>query len=150
MCLTDNECYFLDLFFILCPHWKKIIFDQIYSSEICREITYSNYAVCFKPNKKTSPISSTSKMPVEIILGNVEFMPNCEVKRINNCQVIKPCTLNVPDIDAMGVRLYFSEGFIVELEVYSLSGKKICTEIPKCKQKTYIVFEDNMMNFKTI
>ena len=137
--LTKFESDILQLFFNLCPQWKQVITQQIQQSTFWRERSTSNHSVCFMNDVNVSRLNITTKMPVEIILGKVDIPAESRINHIKGCDVISPCILSGLDRDAIGARMYFSDGLLTELEIYSISGQELCEDLEIKQQCTYIV-----------
>lgn len=143
--LSKLEKHAVQLLLDLFPQWKRRISEQIDLSWLQREQEFSNYSVYFVNNAKTRRIEINKKMPIEIILGNVDILDRSKIININGCNIISPCILSVPDNDAIGIRFYFCNGILSEIEVYSLSGKQICGDLPLEKQRTYLIFDETLI-----
>ncbi len=144
--LTELEKCLIRLFFNLCPQWKRIVSEQIMLSDLQRWHDFSNFSVYFMNNTNANRLRTNTKMPVEIIIGSVELPAGIVIKEMNGCQIITPCVVSVLDNDAIGVRIYFSDGILSELEVYSLSGKELCEDFKLDKQCTYIIFDPEIVH----
>lgn len=138
--LTEFERGLFQLFFDLYPQWEHALIEQIRLSNLQRVHDLSNYSVYFTGSGKAVPIKINKKMPVEIILGGVEITDNNVINNIKGHNLISPCPISIPDNNAVGVRIYFCDGFLSELEVYSLSGNPIGIDFPLNGQRTYIIF----------
>ena len=143
--LTKLEASSVLLFLDLCPQWKQIISKQIQQSTLQREYGSSNYSVYFTNNLNTEKLGITAKMPVEIILGSVDVPEGNTLKHVNGHRVISPCIISIRDNNAISIRMYFNNGLLNELEIYSLSGNEIGNTMMLEKPRTYIVYDDDVL-----
>ena len=88
--LTKFESDLLQMFFNLCPQWKQVITQQIQQSTLQRERSISNYSVYFRNDVKVDRLNIATKMPVEIILGNVDIPAENMINHINGCAIVSP------------------------------------------------------------
>ena len=98
---------------------------------------------------KAEPLNIKSKMPVEIILGNIQIPNEC-ILNTGIFNIISPCTFLTLENDVIALRLYFNNGIIEELEMYNIAGYKINLSMCKSKKRTYIVHERTIKDRLTI
>ena len=139
--LTNEENDIIQLFFDLFPQWKDIVCQQICNSKIKRYNNISNNSTCFFPYGKVDSLNIKSKLPVEIILGDIQLPCDC-VLNTGTHNVMSPCIFSTLGNDVIGLRLYFNNGIIEELEMYNIAGFEINLCMWKAKKRTYIVHEN--------
>ena len=137
--LTEYENDMIIMFDEIFPDWSDIIRQQIYHSDVSREDMYSSYFVDFHIAEHTAPIPCSTEVPVEIIAGEVQIPSSQILRRVNGHIVTNACSFMVPDEDAVGIRFHFQSGFLYELEVYSLSGRKVSLENIRTRERTYLL-----------
>ena len=147
--LNREENDMIQLFFELFPKWKEPIYKQICNSRIERYNNMSNYSTYFFLSGKAEPLNIKSKMPVEIILGNIQIPNEC-ILNTGIFNIISPCTFLTLENDVIALRLYFNNGIIEELEMYNIAGYKINLSMCKSKKRTYIVHERTIKDRLTI
>lgn len=113
---------------------------QIQNSQISRVDMNSSYFVDFDVARNVAPVPCDIEVPVEIIIGEVDIPPTQILRRVNGHVVAKACSFFVPDAYALGVQIHFKSGYLSELEVFSLAGKRVYLQDIEKKEITYIEF----------
>lgn len=144
--LTPLECDLLKLFYLAIPSWKEPLLSQLKLSVVSHSDCFSSYFINFDVSSKADKLCTDVQVPIEIIVGEVEVPQDKVIGTINNCKVISPCSLSIPDCSACGIRIHFVDGILSELEAYRLDGNKIeLSQIP-VDRLTYIVYDNTIIN----
>ena len=135
---NDIICFFEEV----TPQWTALLENQIRNSTIRRENMKSSYFVDFNVSRQVAPIPCDIEIPVDIIIGETIIPQEQILCHVNGHIVTKAQSFFVRDESAFGIRLHFRSGYLNELEVYSLSGERICFKGIEKKNRTYIVYEN--------
>ena len=144
--LTEQEQKLIELFFLVNPSWKPIIALQVATAKVSRSNSVSSYFVNFEVDTNTKRISTCMRVPAEIIVGRFDIPSDRIVGQANKIQLISPCSFAVLDDYAFGIRLHFADGFLVEMEIYSLAGTKLDVSRLTEQQIVCVVYEKTMEN----
>lgn len=137
--LTEVENYIIQLFFDFFPLWQNTLKEQIRNSKIYRTDKNSSYFINFNVERYVAHIPCLTEVPVQIILGAVDIPTAQVLRRLNGHIVTSAGSFFVQDEYALGVHIHFKSGYLCELEVYNLAGKKVYFDDLKAKAVTYIV-----------
>ena len=137
--LTKYENDIILLFFEVFPSCKNALNDQVQNSDIRRANMNSSYFVDFNVSRHVAPVPCNIEVPVEIIVGEVSIPPAQILRRVNGHIVTKACSFFVQDQYAVGIQLHFKSGYLNELEVYSLAGKKLSQNCINGSEITYVL-----------
>lgn len=138
--LSKHESELIRLFCEFYPSWKDILREQIQNSQICRVDMDSSYFVDFDVARNVAPVPCGIEVPVGIIVGEVDIPPTQILRRVNGHIVTRACSFFVPDAYALGVQIHFKSGYLSELEVFSLAGKRVHLQDIEAKEITYNIF----------
>lgn len=137
--LSKHESELIRCFCEFYPSWKDILRRQIRNSQICRVDMESSYFVDFDVARNVEPAPCDVEVPIEIIVGEVDIPPTQILRRVNGYVVTKAYSFFVPDAYALGVQIHFKAGYLSELEVFSLAGKRVRLQDIEGKEVTYII-----------
>ena len=115
---------FLDIDF----SWKKALINQITSASVDRIFCDSSYFVNFSIPLDCDPIDSELRVPLTIIVDH----QSSENSKVIYRQFQNIVCSGSQGMSPTGFNLHFRNGYLCELEVYSLGGdmldfKQICT-----------------------
>lgn len=128
--------------------WHTQLIAQISNSRIQREDLLSSYFVNFiiSAYENIPPIPVNLEVPLEVIIGDIA-VPREQICGMVGVHVAtKSQTLLIRDNNAFGVRLHFKNGYAFELEVYSISGKRLDIDNIRNKRRVYIIYDEQFFN----
>lgn len=146
--LTADENCLLQLFLKENFPWYNSLIAQVLSSKVDREDLLSSYFVDFKISDAGNLISIPvrKEVPLEIIIGNVEIPQDKKLYRLGDIIATTSEKLYIYDDQAFAARLHFKDGYLFELEAYSISGQKLQISNIQGRKLTYIITDKKYFN----
>lgn len=142
--LTKQDEHLIELFSKLNVSLADALTEQLNNATVTRFHAVSSYFLDFDVRNANRKVHTSHRVPIEIIYGVEEVPVDQIIDLVDGIPMIRPCTLKVWDNDAIGIRLHFQNGFIHELEVYNLAGKKIALD-QISKNYVYIIFDSDIL-----
>lgn len=135
--LTSSEHEVIKMFLIMNTSWKDALVAQLHDCIIRREFYGSHYFLFFEISPECIPIHVDREVPIEIF---VEHIPLDEVVAVvDTSEELRLCDdLTTPT----GLRLYVSNGYLKEIEVFSLGGDLLDLEKISQGRQHYCIYCD--------
>ena len=134
--LTTFEEKAINMFADFNKTFRRVLEKQLKTAKIRRELLASAYIVIFDVAKNTETLRTSRRVPMEIVVD-----PQFTETRVIRCHK-KPAYLRISE-DAIGLQLHFQEGRLIELEIYSVSCKKLQVDICNSSKAIYLIYDDD-------
>lgn len=140
-----NMCYgkcspMLDLFLSCDLPWRDTLMSQIAGSKMHYDDCFSSLFIHFEEDEMAIRVPVSVEVPFEVLIGNATIPPSCILGRIGRFLAVASPSIVVEDVDAFSVRPHFRNGYMFELEAYSLNANKIDICNALYKSRTYLIY----------